>query len=134
MAGKPAAKLGDRVVGMDVHIVLMPSPTGPVPTPVTLPFNGVIQGKVSTNVFIEGKPAATVGSVAFNTPPHIPPPPATGFQKPPSNRGTIFSGSRTVFINGKPAARAGDPVMTCNDPVDRPAGRVVSVGRVLIGG
>lgn len=32
--GKPAAKQGDRVVGVDTHIVMIPSPGGPVPTPV----------------------------------------------------------------------------------------------------
>ncbi|WP_395475366.1 PAAR domain-containing protein [Saccharopolyspora spinosa] len=43
-------------------------------------------------------------------------------------------GSLTVRINGKPAARAGDPVLTCNDPVDLPVGRVLAVGTVRIGG
>jgi uncharacterized Zn-binding protein involved in type VI secretion len=37
------------------------------------------------------------------------------------------------MINGKPAARAGDQALTCNDPVDVPAGTVVASGRVLIG-
>ena len=55
-----------------------------------------------------GMPAATVGSTAENAPPHIPVPPGTSFQKPPSNRGTIQAGSATVMINGKPAARSGD--------------------------
>jgi len=129
--GKPAAKQGDKVVATDTHIVLMPSPTGPVPTPVTLPFNGIIMLEVSQNVLIEGKPAATVGSIAINTPPHIPP--GGTFQKPPSNQGRIITGSSTVFINGKPAARSGDTAITCNDPVDLPVGKVVAVSKVLIG-
>jgi uncharacterized Zn-binding protein involved in type VI secretion len=43
-------------------------------------------------------------------------------------------GSQTVNINGKAAARNGDVATTCNDPVDVPAGTVVGVGTVLIGG
>ena len=129
--GMPAAKLGDRVVATDIHIVLVPSPGGPVPTPTPLPFNGIINGGLSTNVLIEGKPAATVGSTAVNTPPHIPP--NGTFSKPPSNMATIITGSSTVFINGKPAARNGDTAMTCNDPADMPVGRVVATGTVLIG-
>jgi uncharacterized Zn-binding protein involved in type VI secretion len=39
-----------------------------------------------------------------------------------------------VNINGKPAARNGDTAMTCNDPADLPAGTVVAVGTVAIGG
>jgi len=129
--GKPAAKQGDKIVATDIHIVLVPTPTGTVPTPTPMPYNGIINLNVSPNVLIEGRPAATVGSIAINTPPHIP----TGgtFQKPPSNRGRIITGSSTVFINGKPAARAGDTAMTCNDPTDLPVGKVVATSTVLIG-
>ncbi len=56
------------------------------------------------------------------------------FQKPPSNKGTVQTGSATVLTNGKPAARNSDKVITCNDPADLPAGTIVAVGTVLIGG
>jgi uncharacterized Zn-binding protein involved in type VI secretion len=129
--GKPAAKQGDKIVATDTHILLVPSPGGPVPTPTPMPFNGTLMTGLSTDVFIEGKPAATVDSVAINQPVHIP---AAGpFQKPPTNQGKILVGSTGVFINGKPAARQGDMAMTCNDPVDMPAGQVVAVGQVFIG-
>ncbi len=36
---QPAARQNDPVTGTDVHIVLTPSPGGPVPTPVPLPFS-----------------------------------------------------------------------------------------------
>lgn len=130
--GSIAAKLGDTINATDVHMVMMPSPGGPVPTFVSLPFVGHIVGQVSKDVFIERLPAATVGSIAVNTTPHIAPPPGT-FAKPPSNQAQIVDGSKTVFINGKPAARAGDPALTCNDPVDMPVGTVVSTGEVFIG-
>ncbi len=129
--GLPAAKQGDKVVATDTHIIMIPSPGGPVPTPTPLPFNGTITTDVVMNVLIEGKPAATVGSGAINTPPHIPP--GGPFQKPPTNQAKIIAGSKTVFIGGKPAARNGDTAMTCNDPVDLPVGKVVAVGTVLIG-
>ena len=130
---KPAAKQGDQIVATDTHIVLVPSPGGPVPTPLPHPFLGIIDGNLSKNVLIMGRPAATVSSTAKNTPLHIPTPPGTSFQKPPSNTGTIIMGSTTVLINGKPAARTGDTANTCNDPVDLPAGKIVAAGTVLIG-
>ena len=131
--GLPAAKQGDQIVGVDTHIVLVPSPTGPVPTPLPHPFAGIINGGLSANVKIMGLPAATVDSTAQNTPPHIPTPPGTSFQQPPSNTGRISMGSQTVMINGKPAARNGDTALTCNDPVDAPTGTVVAVGSVVVG-
>jgi uncharacterized Zn-binding protein involved in type VI secretion len=127
---QPAAKQGDRITAVDTHIILIPSPGGPVPTPLPHPFNGIINGSLSTNVLIMGQPAATQGSTAQNTPIHVPQ--GGPFQRPPSNRGQIIAGSPTVLINGKPAARNGDVALTCNDPVDAPVGTVVSIGTVLV--
>lgn len=132
--GQPAAKQGDRVVGTDIHIVMVPAPpAAPVPTPLPHPYAGMINGGLSSDVKIMGKPAAVVGSTATNTPAHVPLAPGTAFQKPPTNRATIQRGSMTVKINGKPAVRAGDPALTCNDPSDLPVGTVVAVGTVMIG-
>lgn len=128
--GKPAAKLGDRVTALDTHLVQPPG-TAP-PTPVPLPFNGVLVGQLSRDVRVEGRPAAVQGSTAMNTPPHIPP--GGTFVKPPTNEGRVVLGSLTVRINGKPAARTGDPVLTCNDPMDLPSGKVIAVSTVRIGG
>jgi len=127
----PAAKKGDTVVGVDTHIVMIPSPGGPVPTPLPSPFNGVLQDALSADVLLENQPAATKDSKAKNTP-HIP---AGGpFQSPPKDEGTIQMGSSSVLINDKAAARAGDTAMTCNDPADAPNGVVVAAGTVMIGG
>ena len=130
--GQPAAKQGDQIVAQDTHIVMVPG-TPPVPTPLPHPFAGIINGGLSGDVKIMGMPAATVDSTADNTPPHIPTPPGTSFQKPPSNKGQIQMGSATVKINGKAAARNGDKALTCNDPSDLPAGTVVAAGTVFIG-
>ena len=129
--GQPAAKQGDMITALDIHIIMIPAAAGaPVPTPIPHPFNGMIDGSLSTNVQIMGMPAATLGSTATNTPPHIPM--GGPFQKPPSNRAQIITGSPTVMINGKPAARAGDTALTCNDPADMPVGTVVAVGTVMV--
>ncbi len=131
--GQPAAKQGDRITAVDTHIVLVPSPSGSVPTPLPHPFIGIINGNLSSNVNIMGLPAATVDSTADNTPPHIPTPPGTSFQSPPANRGTIRIGSPTVRINGKMAARNGDVAETCNDPANLPIGQVIAVSTVFMG-
>lgn len=132
--GQPAAKQGDQIVAVDTHLVMVPAPPGPpVPTPLPHPFSGIINGSLSSDVNIMGMPAATVDSTADNTPPHIPTPPGTAFQSPPTNKATIKVGSPTVKINGKMAARNGDTALTCNDPADLPNGQVIAVATVFIG-
>ncbi len=130
--GQPAAKQGDRVVATDTHIVMIPSPGGPVPTPLPHPFVGTLDGGLATKVSIEGKPAAIQGSTATNQPSHVPQ--GGPFQTPPSNRATVETGSTTVRIEGTSAVRNGDTATTCNDPADLPAGTVVAVSKVRIGG
>jgi|GraSoiStandDraft_8_1057269.scaffolds.fasta_scaffold145969_2 uncharacterized Zn-binding protein involved in type VI secretion len=114
--GKPAAKKGDQIVGVDQHT--MP---GPPPQPLTFPFLGDLSGGLSNNVNIQKSPAATKGSTAFTKVSH---PNA-------SNLGTINEGSQTVFINHIAAARDGDSATTC-DELGRP-GKVKATGAVLIG-
>jgi uncharacterized Zn-binding protein involved in type VI secretion len=128
--GQPAAKEGDRIVATDMHLIQPPGTSPPVLVP--HPFSGILDGGLSGGVQIEGRPAATLGSTATNTPPHIPQ--GGSFVRPPLNRGQITTGSGTVFINDRPAARAGDTALTCNDPVDLPVGSVVATSTVFIGG
>ena len=129
--GQPAAKQGDRVTATDTHVIMVPSPGGAIPTPTPHPFNGILSQNLSPNVYIGGMAAATVGSIAMNTPPHVPQ--GGPFQRPPSNQGRIEMGSSTVFIGGRGAARNGDTAVTCNDPTDMPIGTVVAAGNVNIG-
>lgn len=128
--GKPAAKQGDHILALDKHDIQPPGSVPPVPQ-VPHPFDGLIDNQLSQSVMIMGKPAATVGSMATNTPAHIPQ--GGTFIKPPSNLAKVTQGSATVLINGKGAARTGDPALTCNDPADQPVGKVQAVGTVLIG-
>lgn len=117
---KPAAKKGDQVIGSDTHIVKG--------VPVQLPFKGKLDHDLSPDVEFEDKAAATEDSVAKNDVPH------PGPDKPASNEGKVLVPSRTVFVNDKHAARSGDPVKTCNDPVDLPTSVIVIPdGTVIIG-
>lgn len=130
--GQAAAKQGDQVTGTCIHILMIPAAAGaPVPTPLPHMFMGIISGNLSANVKVMGMPAATLGSTADNTPPHIPMGPGP-FQIPPRNKATIITGSPTVMVNGKPMARLSDTAMLCADPVDIPTGSVVSVGTVMV--
>lgn len=128
--GSPAATEGSMIEALDTHLEQPPGPVSPVP--VETPFTGIIDAGTSADVLINDKPAATLGSMATNEPPHIP---TLGpFVDPPTNEGEIITGSLTVLINDKPAARAGDTCLTCNDPVPLPIGEVVAESNVLIGG
>ena len=127
----PAAKLGDEVVAVDTHIVLVDTPDGPVPIPEETPFSGILSDDLSPDVLIMDLPAATVGSIAMNEPDHIPI--GGEFLIEPTNTGEVLIGSETVLINGKGAARAGDVALTCNDPEPLPIGIVVAESTVMIG-
>jgi uncharacterized Zn-binding protein involved in type VI secretion len=128
---QPVAKRGDRVVGLDQHIVLISSPGGPIPTALPLPFSGPLSQDLCSTVAVDNAPAATVGSQATNTPPHIPV--GGPFQKPPSNQATVKAGSSTVFAGNRAIARCNDSVECCNDPVDSQTGHVVARGTVFAG-
>lgn len=83
MAG--AAALGDSVSGAHLD-----------EDDIAIYYNGYISGGCSTKVFIEGKPAAFVGSYTSESDTEC------------SGSGAVGSGSSKVFIEGKPAARVGD--------------------------
>lgn len=132
--GFPAAKMGDKMISVppDIHIILIPTPGGPVPTPLPHPFVGSITGSCSNNVKIQNMGAAVVGSEAQNMPPHIPQ--GGPFQKPPMNKAKIIKGSMTVMANNKPLARLNDMGMVCADPVDTPTCKVIGTSTVIVGG
>src|SRR3546814_3567775 len=70
MPGMPAAKEGDTVFAIDMHLIQPPGPTSPVVVP--HPFTGTLDGELSSDVKIEGMAAATKGSTATNSPSHVP--------------------------------------------------------------
>ena len=89
MAG--AARLGDTISG------IAGEHSGHITPHSSVAISGNINGKCSNNVFINGKPAATVGSTTIEYDA------CCG-----SSNGKVATGSSKVFINGKPAARIGD--------------------------
>jgi uncharacterized Zn-binding protein involved in type VI secretion len=126
--GQPVATKTHQVMATDTHIVMVPTPGGPVPTPLPHVFAGMIQSATCPTVRAGGQEVAVKGSVAQNQPPHIPTPPGTTFQRPPSNQGKVFLASFTVNAGGQGIARMGDPVETCNDPADLPVGQIIGGG------
>lgn len=64
--------------------------------------DGIIESDCSSDVFINGQPAATVGSMSSDHSPYGPP-------HAPHVPNPVKVGSGTVFINGRAAARKDDP-------------------------
>ena len=129
---QPAARMNDPVTGTDIHIILVPAGPSLVPTPIPHPYVGRIAGGCSTDVQINGQPAALMGSKSQLNSPHIPQ--GGSFQRPPTGSGTVLAGSPTVLVNNKPLARVGDQVATCNDPVDAPTSAITAgSANVMVG-
>jgi uncharacterized Zn-binding protein involved in type VI secretion len=113
---------------------MVPTPAGPVPTPVPAPYTGtILRGCVAT-VLIGGKPAAVATAGLTHVPPHIPPNPWG--PPPPSHDGTVVKGSMTVLIGGLPAARIGDTTTVCTTSVVPATAAIIGPGAptVMIGG
>lgn len=125
------AKLGDRVVGLDQHYVLLPTPGGPTPVLLPCPFQGQIDSGTIAEVLVDHAPIAVVGSQASCSPAHIPY--GGPFMKPPAQRGTIAVGSSTVLVGHRAVARDGDEAMCCNDPCDALTSHVIAKGSVSAG-
>ena len=130
-----AAKLGDKVIGKDIHLTKIPSGNGYIIVPMTYPYIGNIYKDTSTNVYVNSKQAATIDSQSIARPSHVAY--GMGFARNPDNKGIVIKGSSTVFINGKKAARNFDTVSTCDDVVSKPINsnsKIVCNSTVIIGG
>jgi RHS repeat-associated protein len=135
-----AAKEFDVVIGIDIHLVAIPTPPGTAPLP--HPFVGVVYdpignfihavlGKVFGGggpVYINGLHAAGTGT-AVRGASHIPTPPGTmwGPGEKPGNDGSIVSGSKTVHFCGSSAARRASLVSSCNYPLNAPTSTCLAV-------
>src|SRR6187200_864775 len=84
MPNWPAAKMGDAVLGLDFHTVLIPPAPAPIPMVPHPYFGSIFLWLTPTwpkaDVFVNGMPAAAVGSQGLSC--HIPavlpaPPPMT---------------------------------------------------------
>jgi RHS repeat-associated protein len=157
-----ASTWGDLVVGLDLHMVLVPTPGGPVPTLLPHPHLGMTgdpvgavvsamiaplaslatEGKLAAPggaVLVNGLPVMTTADLSRNAPllRHQPMPPGTSFVSPPSGEGIHDLGSLTVAAHGAARVRGGELVRTCGDPAGLPTSTVVPIpkGRpVMVGG
>lgn len=126
-----AAKKGDLIVAQaDTHMVQPSGPSGPYAAP--FPFAGSLDEGLSTDVFFDGKQAATQGSRASNRTKHVAPP-GCSFVRQPDNKGQVTGGSASVYVNNKPVARSEDRAQTCADPVPNSAAKVKAAGTVFAG-
>ncbi len=149
-----AAKFGDPVIGVDIHMVLVPAPPAPAPVPAPLPhpFIGVVFDPIGAAVgaaigavfggggpvLINGLPVGNTGTEVKGMA-HLPTPPGVSFAPNdiPDNEGTIVLGSKTVSLGGSSAGRLTSAVMTCNFPVNLPTSMCLAVpmgAPVLVGG
>lgn len=113
-----AGKHLDAVMGIDTHVVMIPSPVGaPVPTPLPNPYVGIVMDPldyvpgIGATVYINGLPRAQAGTGTMQITPHLPlggplVPPATG-------EGEVFMGSMTVDVDGDAQSFLSMPVLTC---------------------
>jgi RHS repeat-associated protein len=148
------AKWGDLVFGIDLHLVMVPTPTGPIPTPLPHAFVGIVfdpggaaiaaamrrlSGGGGGGVRINGMIAAPTGTTVRTLTPHVPTPPGAAFAPSdrPANEGMIVSGSKTVSIAGGAGGRMTSLVTSCGYPLNLPTSVCMAVPRgapVLIGG
>ncbi|HLL05053.1 MAG TPA: DUF6531 domain-containing protein [Myxococcaceae bacterium] len=134
----------DPVLGVDIHIVLVPTPAGPVPTPVPMPFVGMVFDPVGLAmgaaigmatgggpglVMINSLPVTNAGTNVTNklTMPHLPVPGVAFAKGLPGNDAELFFGSLNVKLAGSLGVRLGDIAMSCSDPVRLPTSVVLAI-------
>lgn len=128
--GKQMAAQNDRVMGMDVHIMVIPSGPSTTTAPLPHPFMGKLDDGLSDDVSIGDKKAALKGSKAkHDDSMHMQLPGTIKFQNNPKKEGEVTGGtSPTVKINGKETAVIGSLVTTCNDIGARNNSTVIAAG------
>ena len=110
--------------------MLVPTPAGPVPTPMPMPFVGMVFDPVGAvvgaglSMALSGSPglamvncmlATNCGTEVTNlmTCPHIPAP--GPFAVPPGNDAELYFGSLKVSMAGTLGVRLGDTALSCSD-------------------
>ena len=128
--GKQMAAQDDRVMGMDVHIMVVPSGPSTTTAPLPHPFIGKLNDGLSDDVSIGDKKAAVWGSKSkYDDPTHMQLPGTIKFQNNPKKEGEVTGGtSPSVKIDGKEAAVIGSLVSTCNDIGARNNSTVIAAG------
>lgn len=128
--GKQIAVEDDKVMGFDVHIMVVPSGPSTTTVPLPHPFIGKLKDDLSKDVKIKDKKCATKDSVAkHDDSMHMQLPGTIQFQNNPKKDGKVSGGtSSKVKINGKEAAVIGSQVSTCNDVGAQNNSTIIAVG------
>jgi len=128
--GKQIAVQGDKVMGFDTHIMVIPAGPSTATVPLPHPFIGKINDKVSDNVKIKDKGVATKGSKAkHDDSMHMQLPGTIKFQNNPKKEGEVTGGTGSkVKVNGKEVAVIGSQVTTCNDVGMQNNSTIIAVG------
>lgn len=118
----PASRHLLPVIGVDIHIVLIPTPGGPVPTPIPHPYIGLVFDpmdyipKIGATVnvnFIPRGNAGTGGMLGSKV--HIPMGGPFAMAPTIGHDSNNFFGSNRVTAEGSYFSAGGFMVMTCND-------------------
>lgn len=123
--GQPAAKHFDPVVGVDLHLEIVP-PVAPIPNPfigfLFDPFDYI--PFIGATVYVNGVPRAQAGTAGIRMPPHKP---IVGpFAKPPGDECEMLMGSMTVAVDSDAFSYMALPALSCNDPGIPPIPRIKS--------
>jgi hypothetical protein len=125
----------DLVLGVDIHIMLVPTPAGPVPTPLPHPFTGLVLDPTGAAmnaamgggvVLVNGLFVTNCGTGVMNIPPHLPVPGPFAKGKP-ENDAELWFGALNVSMGGSLAVRLGDIALSCSDPVRMPTSVVIAI-------
>ena len=128
--GKQIAVEGDKVMGMDTHIMVVPAGNTTTTVPLPHPFIGKLKDKLAKDVTIKDKKCAVKDSVAkHDDSMHMQLPGTIKFQNNPKKEGKVTGGtSNKVKIEGKEAAVIGSQVTTCNDMGMQNNSTVIAMG------
>ena len=115
--GKELAGQGAKVMGFDVHRMVIPSGNGTAIAAIPHAFIGELKERLSEDVEINGKKAGVKGSVAKHKDGrHLQLPGTIRFDQEPKKEGEVSGNTNgKVVINGKESAVVGSTVTTCND-------------------
>ncbi|MBL7772587.1 MAG: AHH domain-containing protein [Chitinophagaceae bacterium] len=114
-------KMFDFIAGVDIHMTFIPTPAGPVPTPLPYPFMAMIfnpMDLISSTTKVNNMAIATSGSDGMLTvPPKAHIPFGTGFTMAPTigHDQKMFFGCLNTFSDGSFIAAGPFMVMSCND-------------------
>lgn len=113
-----AAKHMDPIMGVDTHIVMIPSPAGPIPTPLPNPYVGMVMDPfdyiplLGGSIYINGMMRAQAGTGGIAMVPHLPL--GGPLVPPPTNESEVFMGSATVLSEDEPQSLLGMMVLSCS--------------------